>query len=440
MGCSSASGTGPSSSNPSSPEDIVRSNDVRATAVDADIPTAVDANNAFAIDLFTQAAPDAPGPNFLTSPISASLALTMTYAGAKATTASQMASVLHISSSGPSIFDAQNALTQKLDGLAAAALASDQTTAKENGGAAPSPSDYQVEVVNSIWGQEGYPWATPFLSTMAVDYGTGVYVEDFATNPSTGETAINDWVSGATSGKIDPLLAPGTLTKDTRMVLVNAIHLKLPWASAFDPSQTAPATFTRGDGSTVKTPFMNQDFANGLPYASTAEGQFVAVPLAGSELSVVLALPTKDLATLTASLTKDSFAFTSSASEVILSLPKFTFTSSTFSLAKSLQALGMTDAFNKETANFTGLCASTPDGDNLYISDVLEKATLAVAETGVEAAAATAVIVDGASVAMANPPPPVVITLDHPFLVSIVDGSGTILFLGQIGDPTDSGS
>jgi serpin B len=421
---------------------VVRASEPRSPAVASDVATAVDANNAFAIDLYGKASPSAKGGNFLTSPISATLALTMTYAGAQGTTATQMASVLHIPSGGPSIFAAQNALSQALDGRAASALTADTQARMESGQAAPSADDYEVQVVNSVWGQKGYPWDSPFLTILAESYGTGVYVEDFETDPAAGESAINQWVSTATAGKIDPLLPPNALDTTTRMVLVNAIHLKLPWASGFDASATQPATFTRGDMSTVQADFMNQEYSEdgpGVGYLETDAAQFVSVPLAGGQLSVVFALPKGDLATFTSSLTKDSFAGTTGVSDLILSVPKFSFTSPTFSLAAPLKALGMTEAFDRANADFKGICAKTPDGQNLYISDVLQKATLDVAEHGVEAAAATAVVVDTDAASDGDAGGPITVTLDRPFVVSIVDASGAILFLGQIDDPTSSG-
>jgi serpin B len=96
----------------------------------------------------------------------------------------------------------------------------------------------------------------------------------------------------------------------------------------------------------------------------------------------------------------------------------------------------MTDAFDANKADFTGLCAKTPDGEKIYIADVLQKATMAFAENGVEAAAATAVI----GVGTAEPAKQVTISFDRPFVVAIVDSSGAILFLGQVDDPTATGS
>jgi serpin B len=123
---------------------------------------------------------------------------------------------------------------------------------------------------------------------------------------------------------------------------------------------------------------------------------------------------------------------------VALSLPKVTFTSPTFSLAQPLQAMGMVQAFDPGAANFTGMCTATPDGDNLYVADVLQKAMVAMQETGVEAAAATAVIVAGTSV---EGPGPVPMVVNRPFVMAIVDvPTGALLFLGHIEDPTAPGS
>ena len=367
---------------------------------------AVTANNAFALGLYAQlaATPNASTSNLLSSPISASLALTMTYAGAKGTTATQMASALQMGGAASTIFDGQNALSQALASRAGAALAGDEQTASESGEPAPSSSDYQLQVVNSVWGEQTYTWAGPFLDVLAKSYGTGVYEEDFVNQSSQALQTINAWVSSETNDKINGLLAPGSLDATTRMVLVNAIHLKLPWATPFQTSATAPATFTTAANTTVSQPFMNM--TGTFSYVDDGSAQTIALPLSGKQLSVLITLPHGDLATYEAGLTAGSPAVTQpTAGLVALSLPKFAFTSPSFSLAALLQALGMTQAFDKELADFTGLCANPPDGDKLYIADVLQKAMIAMQETGVEAAAATAVLIAGSAAGMSGPPP-----------------------------------
>ena len=205
-----------------------------ASASSDAVTGAVSANNAFAVDLYAQLRAGPASGNLLTSPISASLALTMTYAGARGTTATQMATALHYGSAASTIFDGQNALSQALDARGQAALAADAQIAQEGAEPAPSPSDYQLQVVNSVWGQTGYAWQAPFLDILAEDYGTGVYLQDFADHADPARVLINDWVSAETSDRINNLLPEGAIDSNTVMVLVNAIHLKLPWATTFD--------------------------------------------------------------------------------------------------------------------------------------------------------------------------------------------------------------
>jgi serpin B len=84
-------------------------------------------------------------------------------------------------------------------------------------------------------------------------------------------------------------------------------------------------------------------------------------------------------------------------------------------------AFGMT-----QDTDFTGL---SPAGRDLYISNVKQKTFIAVDEEGTEAAAATSV-----EVSVTSMPP--TMTVDRPFLVAIRERfSGTILFIGRVGDP-----
>jgi serpin B len=423
----------------------VQRSDPDSGAAQSALPGAVAANNAFALDLYTQLLSeqgDAGASNILTSPISASLALTMTYAGALGQTATGMASALHFGAAANSIFEGQNALSQALASRASAAFSNAQQLASAADQQAPSQSDYDLTVVNSVWGEQTYPWAAPFLNILAQDYGTGVYLQDFINQFDQARLNINAWVSSETFDKINNLLPEGSLDSATRMVLVNAIHLKLPWQLAFAASATATDTFTRADGTTVSPSFMNQTLT--APYVDDGQAQVVGLPLTGGQVSVLIALPHADvgLAAYESNLTAGSAPLVQPASQtyVRLSLPKATFTSPTFSLKIALQAMGMGQAFDKSSADFSGMCASLPDGGRLYISDVLQKAMVAVQETGVEAAAATAVIMARTSVAIQLPTPtPMVV--NRPYLVTIVDvPTGAILFLGHVEDPTDSGS
>ena len=403
------------------------------------LASAVTANNAFAIDLYARLASDAGASNILTSPISASLALTMTYAGAQGQTATEMATALHFESdAGTAIFGGQSALSQALASRGPTALAVAQY-ATRGSPVPPVASDYELQVITSVWGEQTYPWAAPFLAILAESYGTGVYLEDFINQPDQARQTINGWVSAETDDKINNLLAPGLLNSSTRFVLVNAIHLKLPWVIPFDHAFTVQNAFTRADGSTV-SPSVMSETAKLLGYSDDGQAQIVELPLEGHQVAVLIALPHPgvDLASYESALSPKSvvIAQPQTSAYVTLSMPKMTFTTQAFSLASPLMAMGMIQAFDPGSANFRGMCPNPPDGNNLYLSSVLQKATLAMQEDGVEAAAATEV----GGGAFSSPPPSVLMVVDHPYLISIVDvPTGAVLFLGHIEDPTDSG-
>ncbi|HEY3254444.1 MAG TPA: serpin family protein [Polyangiaceae bacterium] len=419
----------------------VAANDVTAAEVEA----VVRANNAFAVALFAQLRSSSKGQNLLSSPLSASLALTMTYAGAKAETAREIAAALQLGEgSSKAIFEGQNALSQALLRRGPAALAEAQTSPWRH--ETPAPNDFQLQVVNSIWGQADYPWETPFLRTLSENYGTGVTAVDFRDQLEPAREAINAWVSTETGDKIKDLLPRGTLDTSTRMVLVNALHLKLPWAKPFSASDTDSAVFTRGDGKKSSTRFMH--LQGKFDYRDDGAAQIISLPLSGQQLTVLIALPHAgtSLASYQRTLRAGSVALKTPKDDalVALSLPKASFTSETFSLALALKALGVKRAFDGVKADFSGMCSHIPDGFNLYLSDVWQKTMIAIQETGVEAAAATAVGVAVAASAPAHrlpPPVPIPMIVNRPYLISVVDQpTGAILLLGQINDPSDGGS
>jgi serpin B len=71
-----------------------------------------------------------------------------------------------------------------------------------------------------------------------------------------------------------------------------------------------------------------------------------------------------------------------------------------------------------------------------FIEEVLHRAQVKVDEEGTEAAAATGVIVGYVGV----PTPPPVFRADHPFLFLIQENrTGSILFMGHVVNPTQSG-
>jgi serpin B len=368
-------------------------------------------NNAFAIDLYGQLRKQSG--NLFFSPESISTDLAMAYAGARGTTASEMAATLHFTLPPEKLHPAMGAL---LSGLNAA------------------HPGYQLHVADALWAEKDFTFLDDFLKLTSTDYGAGFNRVDFKTAPEASRSTINQWVEQKTERKIKDLLPPGSIGPDTRLVLTNAIYFKGDWQTQFSKTQTRDEDFHLSASQTVKAPLMHIE--QNLRYTADSMSQIVEIPYKSRELSMVIFLP-KDVAGLAAfeqSLTiagiEKILSEMRSSPKIILSLPKFKM-SSQFELADALGALGMRRAFQKTVADFSGMTGKR----DLWISAAIHKAYIDVNEEGTEAAAATGTVMR--SMAMSREQPPIVFRADHPFVFMIRDNrSGAILFMGRVTDPT----
>jgi serpin B len=261
---------------------------------------------------------------------------------------------------------------------------------------------------------------------------------DFVRDSAGATKVINQWVAGQTHGRIRDLIPAGALTKDTGLVLVNAIYLKAAWQEEFAAGSTAPAPFhvNGGEAHDASTMFHTMKYGCAKKENYTA----VALPYVGSQLQFLILLPDDNngLAALEASLTPSMLADCAKldTAEVKLWLPKFKMEPAVMQLSEALKKLGMKTAFNdpRGSADFDGIAPRKPD-DYLYISEVFHKTFLTLDEHGTEAAAATAVVMMRALAKMQEPETKEV-RVDHPFLFAIQDKlSGACLFLGRMQDP-----
>jgi serpin B len=376
--------------------------------------TLVAGNGAFAFALYHDVADSAE--NVFLSPFSISSALAMTYAGARGDTEVQIADAMQFELG-------QNALHPAFNALALALNGRDELEAPYEG------EGFTLNVVNAVWGERGFPFLAGYLDTLAVNYGVGLRLMDFSGDPEGSRVAINDWVSDQTNAKVKDLLPEGTVSDATRLVLTNAIYFKAPWLRAFETKDTKTEPFATLSGSSVSVPMMHQTAT--FSYAEVGDVQAVELPYNGGQLAMLLLVPDAGkFKSFEEDLDDETYEAMVSAlgeCQVHLGLPRFGFDCA-LSLVDSLRALGMEDAFDPNVADFSGIDGAR----DLYISDVLHKAFVAVDEIGTEAAAATAVAIGGTSI----PGTPVTLTIDRPFLLVIRDvPTGAILFLGRVVEP-----
>jgi serpin B len=381
-------------------------------------------NVAFALDLLEVLRDQQNEPNLFVSPYSVSVALAMTWAGARGSTEREMADALNF------VLDQQNLHP------AFGSLEAEFERRNEDGQEANTrgPSDeeedvgpaFELRTANAVWGQEGYPFREEFLDLLDAYYGAGLNLVDFEGDPEAARQQINDWVAERTNDRIEDLLPQGSISELTRLVLTNAIYFNARWRHPFDEDDTEPRPFRASDGTTTEVPTMHHEIET--QYAQIEGHRLVELPYANRDTSMVVVLPAEGaFESFEQSLTVDRLAIMLDQTEetvVDLALPKFGVESS-FSLVEAMQALGMEDAFSG-AADFGGMA----EGDGLSISEIIHQSFVDVDELGTEAAAATAVVLEESAVMNRAE-----MTVDRPFLFYIRDRpTETSLFFGRVTD------
>lgn len=346
-----------------------------------------EALTAFSLDLLRE---NWTGENILLSPLSVLSALGMTANGAGGETLAQMEAVL---------------------GLPAEEL--NETLAAWTAGL-PAGKDCRVDLANSLWLRDGFTAGRDFLQTVADWYGAEVFPAAFD-----GGTVrdINGWVEETTHGMIPEIIQE--IPDETVLYLINALALEAEWETVYREDQVREdRIFTAEDGREAPVTLM---YSSERLYLEDEHAQGFLKPYQGGRWAFAALLPEEGmgLADYAASLTGQrlhKLLADAEAGEVYAAIPKFRCEYGA-ELSDSLKALGMTDAFDRETADFAAM-GSSPDGP-LYIGKVLHKTFISVDEKGTRAGAATAVAMD-AGCAM-DPEPVPVVHLDRPFLYLLVD-------------------
>lgn len=367
------------------------------------------ANNAFGFELYKQVAK--PNVNTAISPFSVTTALTMTWIGARTDTEAQMRKVLHF------------------EGARERVLAD---ASKVNGWIQNGDRPFKLKGVNRLFGEKSAQFEQPFLDETKSAFGAPLAPMDFKAAAEPARREINQWVEGQTEKRINELLPEGAVSPLTRLVLVNAIYFKADWAHPFEQHHTRLGAFNTPSG-VKEVPTMSERWRYG--FAEQDGAKLVELPYKGETMSMLLVVPdaVDGIAKLEASLTPEKLEAMRAAakpSDILLSMPKFEVDpKETVSLKDALKALGMADAFDPRSADFSGMSSSAKE-ESLHLSNVFHKAFVKVDEKGTEAAAATAAVPEVTSM-------PILMQVDRPFLFFIVDKeSSTILFMGRVVDPS----
>jgi len=369
-----------------------------------DLDRLVGSNSDFAFELYGLLG--AEGGNVFFSPHSISQCLAMVRAGAEGDTETQMAEALHFELAEERLYPAMNALDLALDGR--------------------NTADVKLSVTNDIWIQDGFTLLPGYLDVLAVHFGAGMRMLDFAGLPEESRQTINNWISWSTEGRIPEILGPEMIGPGTMLVLTNAIYFHGTWKYPFNTQETTDAAFTLPGGEHVTVPMMTAK--RNLRYTWGEGFQALEVPYEGEDVVMLVILPDEGrLAEIEGALATGFLDLIDpglTTNEVSLRMPRFTYETD-YDLEEPLISMGMKDAFSS-LADFSGM-----DGTRgLSIDRVVHKAFVMVDEEGTEAAASTAVTMDACATITTD------FVMDRPFVFMIRDlPTGAILFLGRVLDP-----
>ena len=229
---------------------------------------------------------------------------------------------------------------------------------------------------------------------------------------------INNWIENKTLGQIKNMLNDKIVQdSNTKMILINALAIDMEWEDAFEAQNTYGNTFYLDNGSTLNATMMNKTTNdNDVSYYQNNDITALSMDLQeyeNEQLDFLAIMPNDnlsnyinnfsltDLENITQNLTKAS----DTKSGLLISIPKFSFEYD-LNLKKDLINLGITDAFNNISADFS-----------------------------VKAAAVTTFIMNIGAV-LPNRTSPIEININKPFMYLIRDKkTNEIWFVGTVYEP-----
>ena len=339
--------------------------------------------------------------NYMVSPFSLKMAMSLAANGADGTTKDEILTAFGIDN-----------------------LDSYNTAAKELIERYEGTSSVKLNVANSIWLNKDVAGKdikfTDEYKKLVSEYYKGTASEEDAKNIA---MKINSWVEKKTNNKIKNLLPEG----DAKFlsVFVNTIYFKGEWAEQFEEYATKEEDFTDRNGKVEKTDFMHK--TERYRFYEDENMKMVRVPYKGGKTAMYLVLPTNedkmDIATALDNM---------NSYKVRLSFPKFK-TEYSLSFKEILKHIGIEKAFEKWEAEFDEVMfKGVKEGENVYVDDVLQKTFIEVDENGTEAAAATAVIMNKATSIGPGMEEIKEFKADRPFIYFIRDDvTHEVLFIGE---------
>ena len=347
----------------------------------------------WSVDLFKEGFKEEE--NYLISPLSVSVALSMAANGADGETLSQMTDTL-----GLDIDDANKHISSYLKAI----------------------ENKDISIANSIWIND------IDVEEAFIDKNIEYYKAKINKDVFDDKTAdkINNWVKENTNEMIKDIV--DNVSPESVMYLVNAIAFESEWDEGYEPHKIFDDNFTNYKGSKKIVEMMKSEEGK---YLDNGKATGFVKPYKDNKFSFVAILPNEDVGIkeYVENMTGDSLHdLISSYEEVDVNayIPKFRYDYS-MGMNDILKNLGIEDAFDRDKADFSNMT-----NEAVYINNVVHKSFIEVDEVGTKAAAATSVEMSITSVVMEDIHE---VKLDRPFIYIIMDNEANIpIFMGAVMD------
>ncbi|XP_008178951.1 serine protease inhibitor 4, serpin-4-like isoform X11 [Acyrthosiphon pisum] len=363
------------------------------------------ANHDFSFSLYKELAKTENG-NIFFSPFSIHVIMFMASMGAASKTFDEMINTIHL-----------NETTHSMEGYRT--LLEDLLSNNEN-----------LKMATGMFVDETFNVKKSFVENSMKYLKSSMEKKNFKDDPEKQRKYLNDWVLSKTNNKIKDLFPKDSITKDTALVLANAVHFQSSWVYKFKDAEDDSFYITPSN----KVPVKMMTLVHDLQYYHDSDLKFAALelPYEHYAFKMIILLPDakdglKELENNLSKINLNDISNKMSQYHVTVKLPRFKLEQS-LQLEDTLSNLGCPTMFT-QAANFSNI---VEHGD-LHVSKVLHKAYVDVNEKGTEAAAAT-----GVNIILLSLPvqlPKVYFVADHPFLVSIISRKKTILFMGRLSKP-----
>ena len=348
--------------------------------------------------------------NYVFSPLSIYMALSMAADCAAGETQDEMVSALH-SGNISSLREDNN----KLFG----ALYHDDYTS-------------YLKLTNSLWLNKKYEFYQDKLESIADNFYAYSFAREFSVKT---QKEISDWIFKNTSGKINPSIE---ISKDAVMEILNTVTFKEKWAEKF--SDATPDNFYLSDGTEISCDFLHMSTEQPTEKIGFADNymKYDVLMDNGYKMNFILPDEGTDISDIVSDrdtmleIINDDISY--ETRKIVFSVPKFDI-SSKYKLNDAVKQMGVKLAFDSDLADFSGVVDFEKSGiQSAYIEKIIHEATIAIDEEGCEAAAYT-IIELCAGAAPPSDEEPVYFELNRPFFCYVSDQAGNPVFSAVISNP-----